>query len=317
MNICITGALGHIGSKLIRNLSVPSLNKVYLIDNFLTQRYASLFDLPSGTDFHFYEMDILSDEIEAVIEDSDVLVHLAAITDAETSFQKVELVEKTNKTGLEHIARLCAKHNCALIFFSTTSVYGTQKDEVDENCTDSDLKPQSPYAQSKFDSEKFLQSFGEKNKIDFVILRVGTIFGYSIGMRFHTAVNKFVWQAASGNEITVWKTALNQMRPYCGLNDCVNAVNHIITDRIFDGEIYNILTDNFTVKDILDVIRNFIPDIKVTFVDSRIMNQLSYRVSHQKSLKKGFLYRDSLKEIIQELIDKLKNINSSIVKKNL
>ncbi|MBU0987007.1 MAG: SDR family NAD-dependent epimerase/dehydratase, partial [Proteobacteria bacterium] len=60
MNLCITGALGHIGSKLIRNLSIPGLKKVYLVDNLLTQRYASLFDLPYGIDFIFHPIDILS-----------------------------------------------------------------------------------------------------------------------------------------------------------------------------------------------------------------------------------------------------------------
>ncbi|MBL7212002.1 MAG: SDR family NAD-dependent epimerase/dehydratase, partial [Desulfobacteraceae bacterium] len=61
MNICVSGALGHIGSGLIRNLTVPGLNRVYLVDNFLTQRYVSLFELPQGIDFIFREVDILSE----------------------------------------------------------------------------------------------------------------------------------------------------------------------------------------------------------------------------------------------------------------
>ena len=47
-----------------------------------------------------------------------------------------------------------------------------------------------------------------------VSCRFGTIFGASPGMRFHTAVNKFCWQAVMGQPITVWSTAYDQKRPY-------------------------------------------------------------------------------------------------------
>lgn len=314
MNICITGALGHIGSKLIRNLSISSIDKVYLVDNFFTQRYSSLFDLPSGINYCFYEMDILSDEIEPIIEDSSVVIHLAAITGAESSFQNADLIDKVNKKGIEHIAKLCAEYKRSLIFLSTTSVYGSQDDRVDENCKESDLNPQSPYADSKLYGERFLQSLAKEKEFPFIILRLGTIFGYSIGMRFHTAVNKFIWQASSGKDITVWKTALSQKRPYCGLNDCINTINYIINNKIFDCQIYNIVTTNLTVKDILDVIKRYIPDIKIKFVDSPIMNQLSYHVSNKKSLERGFTYCDSLDENIKETMQKLQNINFPILK---
>lgn len=317
MNICIAGALGHIGSQLIRNLSISSLNKIYLVDNFLTQRYASLFDLPSGMNYHFHEIDILSNEMASIIEDSDVLIHLAAVTDAKASFQNSELVDKVNKKGLGNVAGLCAEYNCSLVFPSTTSVYGSQSRVVNESCKDSDLRPQSPYAESKLYGEKLLQSLSQKNNLNFVTFRLGTIFGCSIGMRFHTAVNKFIWQASMGQDITVWKTALNQKRPYCGLNDCINAINYIINKQIFDCQIYNIVTANLTVKDIVDTIKEHIPEIGIKFVESPIMNQLSYSVSNRKSLARGITYHDNLRDSIRESINKLRNANYSVVKRNL
>ncbi len=315
MNICITGALGHIGSKLIRNLKVPSSSRVYLIDSFLTQRYASLFDLPNGPKFVFSQMDILSPEMENIVEQSDLIIHLAAITDAETSFYKKDLVEGVNKKGLKYIADLCVKYKKAIIFPSTTSVYGSQSDLVDENCDE--LRPQSPYAESKLFGEKLLDILGKDKKLRYVILRLGTIFGYSIGMRFHTAVNKFIFQAVNNQEITVWKTAYEQKRPYCDLDDAIGAINHIIKKTLFNNEIYNIVTINSTVKDILNIIRKYIPGIKIKFVESPIMNQLSYEVSNMKSLKKGFTYNGDVTKSIKETIEKLKNVNYLVIKKKL
>lgn len=317
MNICVTGALGHIGSKLIRNLSLGSSDRVYLIDNLLTQRYASLFDLPRGMKYSFHELDILSEKIEPIIKASDCLLHLAAVTDAESSFHKPELVDRINREGVERVAELCARYNCRIVFPSTTSVYGSQKGTVDENCGETELKPQSPYADSKLHAEKVLKRLSAEKKLKFVTVRLGTIFGHSIGMRFHTAVNKFIWQAVAGEEITVWKTALNQKRPYCGLNDCVAAMNRIIKEQMFDCETYNIVSTNLTVQNIVDVIKSYIPKIKIKFVDSPIMNQLSYNVSNKKSLEKGFIYRDEIKKGVRETIEKLKNSQSAVRKYGL
>lgn len=308
MNICITGALGHIGSKLIRNLPTKDVEKIYLVDNMLTQRYPSLFELPKRN-FVFAEIDIFSDEMEKIVKDSDIVIHLAAITNAEESVAKASLVEKVNAKGTDRIALLCARYNSHLLFPSSTSVYGVSKDVVSENSSEDELKPQSPYALSKRYSEKKLQSYFRKKGLSFVIFRIGTIFGYSIGMRFHTAVNKFTWQAVNGQEITVWKTAFNQKRPYCSIDDAINAINYAVENNIFDGEIYNIVTLNETVEGILNTIKKFVPDIKIKFVNSPIMNQLSYNVSNEKSIKKGFSYNGNLENDVKECIEKLKNVN--------
>jgi len=312
MNICVSGALGHIGSGLIRNLTVPGLDRVYLVDNFMTQRYVSLFDLPQGIDFVFREVDILSEEMKGIIEDSDILVHLAAVTNAEKSFEKNEEVEEINKKGLEQVAGLCADSGCFLMFPSSTSVYGTQREVMDEDCPEEDLKPQSPYAESKIFGERLLAKLFSERGLKYVVLRLGTIFGYSIGMRFHTAVNKFIWQASVGQPVTVWKTALNQKRPYCGLKDCMHAINFFVANDHFDNQVYNIVTANFTVQDIIDVIKNHIPGIQISFVDSPIMNQLSYKVSSKKSQELGLTYSESIEDSVRETLQRLRNVNMDV-----
>ena len=42
----------------------------------------------------------------------------------------------------------------------------------------------------------------------FMSFRFGTIAGVSKGMRFHTAINKFCFNAALNEKILVYKTAL-------------------------------------------------------------------------------------------------------------
>ncbi len=58
MKLVITGALGHIGSRLIRSILPQEFAEVVLIDNLATQRYAALFGLRGDVGWRFVEADI-------------------------------------------------------------------------------------------------------------------------------------------------------------------------------------------------------------------------------------------------------------------
>jgi nucleoside-diphosphate-sugar epimerase len=308
MRIVVTGALGHIGSRFIHSLKSNEYDRVVLLDNLSTQRYCSLFNLPNGIRFEFYEADILTADLERFFEGVDVVIHLAAITNAAGSFEIQDEVERINFQGTKRVARACSVCGCKLFFPSTTSVYGTQETVVDEECSREELKPQSPYAESKLRAERCLQRLGNVARLKFVICRFGTIFGTSIGMRFHTAVNKFVWQACLGQPLTVWRTAMNQKRAYLDLNDSVKAILHIINKNIFDNQIYNIVTTNSTVAEIISIIKDFIPNTKVGYVDSQIMNQLTYTVLNNKFKSTGFKFSGNLKKGIFDTIKILEGV---------
>ncbi len=305
--IVITGALGHIGSELIRVLPDYIDCDITMIDNLLTQRYSSLFNLPKEGSYIFLENDILSVDLNKILLNADVVIHLAAITNAAGSFDKVKEVEEVNFIGTQKVIDACIKTNTKLIFLSTTSVYGTQAEEVDEDCTNDELNPQSPYAISKIKSEDMLRSV--RDQLNFVILRFGTIFGFSVGMRFHTAVNKFCWQAVMRSPLTIWETAYNQKRPYLELTDATRSLIFVIKNELFNGEIYNVLTLNATVKDVVDVIKLNIRDVELNFVENRIMNQLSYEVLNKKFIDLGFKFKGDIYKSIANTIDIIKNAN--------
>ena len=307
MKIVITGALGHIGSRMVRELPLayPGI-EIVMIDNMATQRYASLFNLPPEGRFRFIEADVLTMELEPCLEGAHVVLHLAAITDAAGSFEKKAQVEAVNYQATARVAEACANTGCSMIHLSSTSVYGTQAEVVDEACPETELQPQSPYAATKLKEERFLH---ERGGIRFVICRFGTIAGVSPGMRFHTAVNKFCWQAVLGQPLTVWRTALHQKRPYLDLSDAVGAVKFIIDKSLFDGRVYNVLTDNLAVHDIIELIRRYIPDPVIQSVDTRIMNQLSYTVLNERFKREGFSPRGDLAKAVGETIGLLKGAN--------
>ena len=300
MNVLITGGLGHIGSYLIRML--PEEFNITVVDNLLTHRYCSLFDL--NRNIKFYDMSV--SEFNN-LENIDTVIHLAAITDAASSFGNQDEIERINVTETQNFYDRC--NNAGIkrfIFPSSTSVYGTAKDIVYED-DDDVLNPQSPYAKSKIDIERYMTD--HPGSIDFLVLRFGTIFGDSIGMRFHTAINKFCYQASVGKPLTIWKQNYDQVRPYLGLVDAISSIMHFLNmpDEFWNTQ-YNVLTGNYSLKTVIQKIEHIIGNVELNMVDTPLLNQYSYHVSNEKIINTGWCSTDNLSMSIERTLVKLRNL---------
>ena len=300
MNILITGGCGHIGSYLIRKL--PLKYKITVVDNLLTQRYCSLFDLGRGIKFIEKDIDGLTkDDVVGI----DVVIHLAAITNAEGSFKNKEETENVNIVKTEKFIELCKKVRIPyFIFPSSTSVYGTATDVVYED-DDSVVNPQSPYAETKIGIENLLKN---QSDISYLILRFGTIFGQSIGMRFHTAINKFCYEISLGKPLTIWKENYEQVRPYLGLDDAIRSIIHFSEKPEHFNQTYNVISGNFKLSEVVKSIEGVVGEIELNMVDTPLLNQFSYDVSDDKARKTGFKPKDKLEESIEKTLKTLENL---------
>ncbi len=309
MRIVITGALGHIGSRLIRELAVafPG-DDIVMVDNLATERYVSLYDLPAAGHYEFIEADILMADLARLFEGADAVIHLAAVTHAGPGEPQSEM-RRVNVRGTELVAQACLATGSALLFPSTTSVYGTPDGVVTEDCPPDELRPQSPYATWKLESEMFLRGLAADG-LRFVIFRMGTIFGPSPGMRFHTAVNQFCWRAVARQPLEVWRTASHQYRPYLDLADAVRAMAFVLERRQFDGRVYNVLSVNATVEQVVEVLSGYVPDVRISYVDSPLMNDLSYRVDSRRFADLGFTFTGTLARGIGDTVAMLTGARS-------
>lgn len=300
MNIIVSGGLGHIGSLLIKKLLLnKSIKKLIVIDNMSTQRYSSLFNIKNKTKLILIEKNVQEVNLESILKKNDIFIHLSAITNAAESFSIKNKIFLNNFESTKYISDSCSNKNAKLIFISSTSVYGSG-DKIMYEDRDDNLKPQSPYAECKIKEENYIKSLSKKLK--FVIFRFGTIVGTSPGMRFHTAVNRFCWQASHNQAITVWKYSYTQCRPYLDLNDAIKVFEYFIFKNLFNCQIYNVVTFNKSVKNIIDLIKIYKKKIKINFVKNTIMNQLSYSASREKVIKTGFVFRGNLKKSIKKII---------------
>ena len=199
----------------------------------------------------------------------------------------------------------CNKNKSRLIHLSSTSVYGKQATIVSEDDNHL-LKPQSPYAEIKLIEENLLKK--NKQRFKKIILRLGTISGVSKGIRFHTAINKFCLNAALNEKVSIYKTAYNQFRPYLSVRDAFNMFKFCIDKNLFDNEIYNVLSANFTVKQIIEMIRRYKKNVKIKFVNTAIMNQLSYHVNDKKLKKRGLNLTSKISKDIKDTLEIFKSL---------
>ena len=307
MNLLITGGCGHIGSYLIENLSkIKKIKKTFVIDNLESTQINSIFSTKKKNNVKFFLKDLSKKNSLNNFKKIDYVIHLASMTNAASSFNRKKEMYKNNLNCMKNIINFCLRNKSKLIHISSTSVYGKQTNLVDETCEKKFLKPQSPYADIKLIEEKMLKRLNTKLK--YVTFRFGTISGVSKGMRFHTAVNKFCLNASLNEPISVYKTALNQYRPYLSLRDAFKLFKFTIEKDFFKNDIYNAISENCTVKQILKKITNYKKKISIKFVSSKIMNQLSYHVDKKKLQNEGLFLQNKIEIDIKNTLNLLKNI---------
>jgi len=242
----------------------------------------------------------ISDDL---LSNINVVIHLAAITNASESFNNSQIEEVNIKQTKEFIDRCVKIPQCKFFFPSSTSVYGVASNLVVED-NDDFLNPQSPYAESKIEIERYLQAAD----IQFIIGRLGTIFGCSPGMRFHTAINKFCYQASLGLPLTIWKENYEQYRPYLDLQDGIEAILFLIKNSK-PYQTYNIVTDNYKLSQVVE----FISDthtVALDKVDTPLLNQYSYKVSNKKLKHLGYNPTGDLRQGIESTMEMLKCVRS-------
>lgn len=306
MVVLVTGGCGYIGSLLIRDLvSDPrfSGDTVRVLDNMMRERYVSLLDLPTRGIYEFVEGDIRKDDdLRRALHDVETVIDLAGITNAPLSFERKELTIDVNVNGgrkvVEHAVRAEVDR---FVYSSTASVYGPTKGLVDEGYP---CKPISPYAETKLRAEKFCLEATRESGLDSTVLRLGTVYGYSIGIRFDTVVDRFVYLACIGAPLTVWESARTEKRPYLHVSDSVAAILFSLRRSDMKGEIYNVVGENASIKRIIEVIRNAVNNVQVTITPSPNLNQVSYELSNTKIERLGFSPHHSLEQGVRDIVDK-------------
>lgn len=282
--VLVTGGAGYIGSVLVRLLLAQDY-EVVVVDN-LSFGGESIVELLNDPHFSFVKGDIRDAALmENVLSGVDYVAHLAAIVGDPACAKEPELTRSINLDGAKQLYALAQKTGVKrFVFASTCSNYGKMDDAAGYVNEESPLAPVSLYAETKVEFEQFLLS--HKNSGTECIptcLRFSTVYGLSPRLRFDLTVNEFTKELALERELVIFGEQF--WRPYCHVVDLSRSVVEVFNaeqDKVA-FEVFNVgnTEENYQKKMIVDEIRKFLPDAKITYVE-RHEDPRDYRVNFDK-----------------------------------
>ena len=282
-HVLVIGGAGYIGSVLVRKLLDQGYG-VRVIDKLLYHNGSSIAELAEHPSFSFINGDfgnqgVLGKALEGITD----VVLLAALVGDPICKKYPDLARKVNlEYPRQLIAMLKEREIQRFVFTSTCSNYGLRNDDnpADE---ESDLNPQSLYAETKVAFEQhILASLGSVAFCP-TILRLSTAYGISPRMRFDLSVSEFTRDLALGKELLVYDE--NTWRPYCHISDISEAIITVLEARKNDvyGQVFNVGSEggNYTKKMLVDLILKYIPEGIVAYKQGGF-DPRNYRVSFDK-----------------------------------
>lgn len=283
MKILIVGGAGYIGGKMT-NLLIERKHKVTVFDSLVYEtRY--LKDVP------FIYGDIRDrKKMLKVLPDYDVVIWLAAIVGDGACAIDPYLTQSINEDSVKW---LVDNYNGMIVFMSTCSVYGANRDAVDEEST---TNPLSVYAETKLNAERYIMAHSP----DYLIFRLGTVFGLGdrhSRIRLDLVVNTLTMKATQGEPLTVFGG--EQWRPLVHVTDVAEAVDYGLRNQI--GGLYNLSCGNYQISEIAEVIKTRMPETKITYTKIEFEDMRNYKLKGPGFTSTGWDAQYNLADGIEEI----------------
>lgn len=311
--ILVTGGAGYIGSILSEKILAANYHLV-IFDNF------SITDEGIQNLKPKHHQKIINGDLRNIeqwkdaVNGVDTIIHLAGVSDGKSGERNPALTKEINQTSFPALVVESKKAGVSrFILASTFGVYGNHYGKpLTENL---EVNPVDSYSESKVFGEKVLQ---ENNSNDFTTssLRIAMVYGVSHRMRFDFIVNNLVIKALTENKLTVYGGS--QKRPQIHIQDITNyLLNFIQFDKeLISGKVYNAGGQNYSIRKIVDSIKDSIGNIQIEYLPSR-KNEYSFdldstRIKQYLKLKPKHSIENGINEIKEAYYSGLwRNINKS------
>ena len=241
MHALVTGCAGFIGSQLSEAL-LQDGDSVIGVDCFNDNygRRGKLRNLERAQQwdsFDFLPLDLARGDLEDLVEEADVIYHLAAEPGVRASWgTRFESYVRNNILATQHILEAMPRHSDKrLVYASSSSVYGQA--EVFPTPETALPRPRSPYGTTKLAAEHLCHLYHANFGVQTVALRLFTVYGPR--QRPDMAFTRFCRAAQAGQQITVYGDG-GQTRDFTFVGDVITAMRTAATEQAAVGGTYNL-----------------------------------------------------------------------------
>ncbi|MGC8977385.1 MAG: GDP-mannose 4,6-dehydratase [Candidatus Ratteibacteria bacterium] len=315
----ITGGCGFIGSYLAEEL-LRNKKKVIVIDDLSTGRIKNVLNILNNPNFSVFIDSILNYHLmEELIKKVDFVFHLAAVVGVKKVMENPIESIIVNIEGTKNVLDLCKKYNKKILFTSTSEVYGKNINvPFNENADiviGSTKKRRWSYACTKAMDEFLAFGYYEEYNLPLIVVRLFNTVGPRQSERYGMVIPRFVKQALSGNNITVFGNG-DQTRCFIHVKDVVECLLKLIEKKESYGEVINIgSNEEIKIKDLAYLIKRMTKSkSEIIFINpeqiySKGFEDMERRVPDLSKIKKiiDFQPKYTIKDIVRDVIEYFKN----------
>jgi nucleoside-diphosphate-sugar epimerase len=307
--ILLVGGAGYVGSVLAEELlergyAVKILDRLYYGDH-------GLREVRDRVELIVADMRVLPPDL---LQDVDVVVNVGGLSNDPTAEYNPKANYEMNTLATQVLAEMCREAGVRrFVFASSCSIYDRGVGNDDRDIIQDEEMPVSPraaYSNSKREAEKILLDMAGDDFCP-IILRKGTIYGFSHRMRYDLVVNTFV-KFALGQGYLDLHYGGEMWRPLVDVRDVARAYILAIQaeEEKVSGQIFNISHDNYRISELALRVRDALRQVGVNpeiRPDYGYKGVRSYRVStHKIERVLGFQPKVGIEESVIDMVENIR-----------
>jgi len=308
--VLVTGGAGYVGCQLVPFL----LGAGYRVRVFDVMFYGD-----AGLDSLRDRIEVIEGDIRrlppGLLDGVFAIINLAGLSTEPAAEFRPEANHEINFRAAVELARLAKQKGVArFVQASSGSIYdvGAGHPEKDVmHAEDSPVQPFRVYSISKREAEKEILAMAD-GSFTSVVLRKGSIYGYSPRMRFDLVVNTFVLNALQVGRLVLHNGG-EMWRPLLSLQDAVAAYKLMLeapAEKIA-GEIFNVTNGNYRISELALRVQKKLREIGIGCdidPDYEYRNLRSCQASGAKIADRlGFTPKVTVEETVMDLVNKIQS----------
>jgi nucleoside-diphosphate-sugar epimerase len=278
MRVLVTGDRGYIGAVLVPFVRAAG----HEVDGLDLGLYEGC-DLGPVEDIGSRPPHDIRDVRPGQLAGYDAVICLAALSNDPLGHLNRAATYSVNLEGTLHLARAAKEAGVdRFLFASSCSLYGAAGSGA--VAEDADLYPVTPYGETKVLAERELSLLAD-DAFSPTYLRNATAYGASPRLRLDIVVNNLTAVAMTTGEVRLESDG-TPWRPLVHIEDISRAfLAALEAEReVVHDEAFNVgrPQDNVQVRDIAEMVRDAVPESKLSFADGAGPDLRNYRVDFSK-----------------------------------